>query len=248
VLTDLRGFPVHNDRMNRVLARGLAVLLSGAVLAGCSGSGDNKGDGDPATSPSTSQSSTQSSTQPSASETYLPVPAGVDLTPQGSKLGLGDDAVVAYTPRKDMVGVLDLKVTRLERTTFKQSFQGWQLEKATKKSTPYFVHVTVKNVGDTDLGGRPVSPPLYIVDGDNTLIEASSFASEFKPCPSKPLPKKFKHGARTTVCLVYLSPGKGQLTAVSIRPTEAFTPITWTGKVETIKDKPKKGQGGKQNG
>ena len=51
-----------------------------------------------------------------------------------------------------------------------------------RRRNPYFVHATVENVGDTDLGGRAV--PLYIVDGRNTLIEASTFASTFKPCPS----------------------------------------------------------------
>jgi hypothetical protein len=87
-------------------------------------------------------------------------------------------------------------------------------------------------VGGTDLGGRPV--PLYIVDGRNTLIEASGFASTFKPCPSKALPKKFENGDRAKVCLVYLSPRNGDLTAVSFRPTEDFDPIVWTGKLQRV--------------
>ncbi|MCW2795281.1 MAG: hypothetical protein JWM79_778 [Nocardioides sp.] len=241
---------MHNDRMNRVLARGLAVLLSAMLLVGCSGSGsgDNTGNPDPSTSTSGSQSTTPSATEPSPTETYLPVPPGVDLTAQGSKLALGDHAVGAFELRKDVVGALDIQVNRLEQTTFKQSFKGWKLDSATKKSTPFFVHVTVKNVGDTDLGGRGVSPPLYIVDGKNTLIESSSFASEFKPCPSTPLPKKFGHGDKATVCLVFLSPDKGQLTAVSFRPTETFNPIVWTGAIQALTDKPKKGKGGKGKG
>jgi hypothetical protein len=111
------------------------------------------------------------------------------------------------------------------------------------------VHATVENVGGTDLGGRGV--PLYIVDGRNTLVEASDFASTFKPCPSKALPKKFENGDRTKVCLVYLSPRNGELTAVSFRPTEDFNPIIWTGKVESLgsgkknekKNEKKAGQG-----
>ena len=119
---------------------------------------------------------------------------GVELTAQGSELAVGDSAVVAFEPRQDEVAVLDITVTRLEKTSFEESFSGWQLDAATRKSNPYFVHATVKNVGGTDLGGRPV--PLYIVDGRNTLIEASGFASTFKPCPSKALPKKFENGDR----------------------------------------------------
>jgi hypothetical protein len=46
-------------------------------------------------------------------------------------------------------------------------------------------------------------------------------------------------------CLVFLSPKKGDLTAVSFRPTQAFDPITWTGELQEPKppkpDKPGKG-------
>ena len=65
------------------------------------------------------------------------------------------------------------------------------------------------------------------------MVEASGFASTFKPCPSKALPKKFENGDRAKVCLVYLSPRDGELTAVSW-PTEEFDPIIWTGKVESL--------------
>jgi hypothetical protein len=154
----------------------------------------------------------------------------VELTTQGSKLEVGQSAVVAYHPRQDQVGVLDIRVTRLEKTTFKESFTGWKLDEATKTTNPYFVRATIKNVGDTNLGGRPV--PLYIVDGNNTLIEASTFASTFKPCPSTPFPDKFKPGDKTNTCLVFLAPDKGQLTAVSFRPSQDFNPITWTGELQ----------------
>lgn len=210
-----------------------AVLVPALVLSGCSGD-----DGSKSASASTSQSPSDSGS--ATTKPYLPVPDGVELTAQGTQLDLGKDAVVAYEPRQDTVGALDIKVTELEKTTFKQSFQGWQLDAATRKTNPYFVHATVKNVGKTDLGGRPV--PLYIVDGRNTLIEASTFASTFKPCPSQPFPAKFKHGDTVKACLVYLSPRHGDLTAVSFRPTQAFDPITWTGELTRPgADQPKKG-------
>lgn len=210
----------------RVPSRLLGVSLAAAlVLSGCSDGGS-----DEAGSDSSGSSSSSSSASAAASATpYLPVPDGVELTDQGSELRFGDKAVVAYQPRQQQVGALDLRVTKVERTTFKQSFQGWKLDDATLRTTPYFVDVTVKNVGETDLGGRPV--PLYIVDGKNTLIEASSFASTFAPCPSTPFPKKFGPGDKVRTCLVFLSPDKGDLTAVSFRPTQAFDPITWTGDV-----------------
>ena len=196
-----------------LLATGVAVAL---VLGGCSGSDStSSADGGPSAtsgSSSTGASSSGSASGAASASPYLPVPDGVELTAQGSQLSVGDDAVVAYEPRQDSVGVLDIKITGMERTTFKRSFQGWQLDDATKRTTPYFVHAVVRNLGDTDLGGRPV--PLYIVDGNNTLIESSTFASSFKPCPSTPFPKKFGNGDRMRTCLVYLSPKHGDLTAV----------------------------------
>ena len=238
---------VHTCRMNHLSTRLAGLMLTGAlVLTGCSGN-DDKPSADPSGSGSGSASG---SVSPSATPTYLPVPDGVELTAQGSELGVGDHAVVAYEPRQKQVGVLDIAVTRLEKTTFKKSFSGWQLDAATKKTNPYFVHATITNDGKTDLGGRAV--PLYIVDGTNTLIESSRFASTFKPCPSQTFPKKFKAGAKVKVCLVYLSPAHGDLTAVSFRPTQDFNPITWTGDIQEpkansgkksrAKDSKKKGQ------
>jgi hypothetical protein len=215
-----------------------AVLVPALALSGCSGD-----DGSKDASASTSQ--TPSDSGSATTKPYLPVPDGVELTAQGSRLDLGKHAVVAYEPRQDVVGALDIRVTSLEKTTFRQSFRGWQLDAATRQTNPYFVHATVENVGRTDLGGRPV--PLYIVDGRNTLIEYSTFKSTFKPCPSTPFPKKFGHGDRVKTCLVYLSPKHGDLTAVSFRPTQAFNPITWTGDLTTVgAEQPKKGDQGKK--
>ena len=226
---------MHNDAMtSRCLPRGvqglLALCLAGSLaLSGCSGD-DSK---EPASSGSDSSTTEATGTSsPTPSETpYLPVPAGVVLTDQGSALKVGDKATVAYEPRQKQVGVLAITVTRLEKVSFAQQFKGWKVDAETKTYAPYFVHAKVKNVGDTDLGGRDV--PLYIVDGTNTLNEAWTFKSTFAPCPSAPFPKKFAKGDKVNACLVYLVPNKGDLTAVSFRPTQEFDPITWTGKLET---------------
>ncbi|MDN4163526.1 hypothetical protein [Nocardioides abyssi] len=220
----------------------LAGLVAGSLLlTACS---DDSGDGPDAegsASPSSSAGTASASATP-----YLPVPDGVELTPQGSELEVGEEATVAWEPKQDKVGVLSIRVDRLEKTSFKESFGGWQLDAATKKSNPYFVRATVTNAGDTDLGGLRLQP-LYIVDGNNTLVEHSSFASTFDPCPSAPLPKKFGPGKEAEVCLVYLAPGKGELTAVSFRPTQEFNPVTWTGELQQVK-KPGQGKKGKKSG
>jgi hypothetical protein len=236
---------MHTARFRRALAGPLVGLLAGALLVACSDDGDKKPDADPSssgpTSASTSGSPSESGSSPSGTP-YLPVPDGVDLTAEGTPLEVGDTAVVAWQPTQKVVGVLDITVDRLEKTTFKQSFQGWKLDDKTKKANPYFVHVTVKNVGESNLGLLDADLrriPLYIVNDADTLVESSSFASAFKPCPSTPLPEKFKPGRKTKACLDFLSPDHGELRGVSFRPTEDFTPIVWTGEVHKVGEKKK---------
>ena len=241
----------HNGRVLRTVGFAAVVLAASAsLLGGCSD--DDKGpDAAASGSPSVSGSSASGSESAASS---LPVPEGVELSPEGSKFEVGDTATVAYELRQGVVGVLDIRVSRLEKTSFKKSFVGWDLDEGQKKSNPYFVRATITNRGDTDLGGKKV--PLYIVDGTNTLVEATTFASAFTPCEPGSFPKKFKTGRKLKVCLVFLAPKKGDLTAVSFRPTQDYDPITWTGELEKPKppkpdkpdkpDKPGKGDQGDQ--
>jgi hypothetical protein len=208
----------------------LAVSLA---LTACSGDDGARPESESESSPTATEAATETETP------YLDVPDGVELTEQGSELDVSEKATVAYEPRQNAVGALDVTVTSIERADFRL-FDGFELTRETMKTTPYFVRATVSNVGDTDLGGRPV--PLYIVDGDNRLIESSVFAGTFKPCEGSMFPSKFRSGDKVKTCLVYLAPDKGDLTAVSFRPDQEFDPITWTGKLTRA------GTDGKQGG
>lgn len=222
---------MHNDGMSlspRLLALTVASVLA---LAGCSGSEETP-DADETSSP----------TEAVSAEPYLPVPDGVELTEQGSTLAVGDTATVAFEPRQEVVGALDITVTSMERASFDQ-FVGWDITPQIKATAPYFVRAKVTNVGETTLGDSkaPVPVPLYAVDGENRLIESSLFTGSFKPCEGATFPKKFQTGDTLKACMVYLAPGKGDLTAVSFRPTQEFNPIVWEGEVT-----PAKGSGGDQ--
>jgi hypothetical protein len=238
---------LHNGRVLRRVGSSVAVVAlvaSGGLLAGCSGADTSSSGGASVDGSSSSGGSESDSASPSPSST-IPVPEGVELSPEGSQLEVGETATVAYELPKGVVGVLDIKITRLEKTSFEKSFVGWDLDQGQKNSNPYFVRATVTNRGDTDLGGRLT--PLYIVDGNNTLVEATTFASSFTPCEPGAFPKKFRAGKKAKVCLVFLAPKKGDLTAVSFRPTQDYDPITWTGALEKPKPpKPSKPAKGKQ--
>jgi hypothetical protein len=212
----------HLRRGRRPLAGALLALL--LALSACGGDAEPGAGGSSESGENGSGTAGEAPTQ----KPYLPVPDGVELTAQGSSLEVGDKAVVAYEPRQDQVAALEITVRSLLDADFKD-FVGWKLTPETRTTNPYFVKATVKNVGDTNLSGQGV--PLYAVDGNNKLIEASTFQSTFKPCSPQAFPKPFKPNDKGKFCMVYLAPDKGDLTAVSFRPVEEFDPITWTGKL-----------------
>lgn len=222
----------HNVPMIRLCA---ALLVSLVVLAGCGGSDE----------PTEKPAAKPSVDLPTGN---VNVPAGVTLTKAGTELAFGEAATVAYEPNADRGSVLELTVKSARQGTI-ADLSGYVLDERTSASTPYYVQVAVKNVGDGDVGQTPI--PLWAVDATNTLIQASSFTNSFAPCPSTPLPATFPPNATVDTCLVYLAPDHGKLTAVSFRPLQAFEPIVWKGDVAAPGDKGKKdkksGKAGKKS-
>lgn len=216
-------------------APALAGVLTLALLAGCGGGGDSDGDDTESESPS------EKATTSAAPEPYIEVPEGVELTEPGTALELGDPAVVAWKPRQDKTAVLRATVDRIERTSFEESFQGWQIDDEMATRTPYFVHVSVRNVIDDNLGTLAV--PFYASD-DATLVEATRFEGEFEPCTGGVLPKKFKAKAKAELCLVYLLQPGTELSGVAFQPADEDA-IVWTGKIARL-DQPKKKPGKKK--
>jgi hypothetical protein len=190
------------------------LVVAALALAGCGG-----GDGEkPTTKPSV--------TLPTSD---VNVPAGVELTKAGAQLKFGEKATVAYEPNAQRNTVLEMTVTGVTEGTI-ADLSTYVLDDRTKASTPYYVDVTVTNVGDGDVGQTPI--PLWAVDDKNTLIQASSFTNSFTRCPSTPLPTTFAPNASVSSCLVFLVPDQGKLTGVSYRPLQAVAPIVWTGEVK----------------
>jgi hypothetical protein len=213
---------VHNDRVTRrqLPGPGAALLVAVALVLSACGGGSSSSPGTGSSGPS---GTTHSGSSPTSSVTSV---QGVTLTAQGTSLGLGKPAKVAWHPNQKQLGVLKLAVTELQRVPI-SVFHDWRLDPATRKSTPYFVHVKVTNLGKSNLSQVPV--PLYLLDRRNTLLQASTFRAQFAACPSRPLPDHFTHGKRARVCLVYFAPQHGRLHAISFRPTQDFDAITWHG-------------------
>ncbi len=213
-------------------APALAGVLTLALLAGCGGGGDPEKDTKSEESPS------EKATTSASPEPYIEVPEGIELTEPGTSLELGEPAVVAWKPRQDKTAVLRATVQRIERTSFEESFQGWQIDDEMSTRTPYFVHVSVRNETDDNLGTLAV--PLYASD-DATLVEATRFEGEFEPCSGGVLPKKFKAKAKADLCLVYLLEPGIDLNGVAFQPADKEA-VLWTGKITRL-DQPKKKPG-----
>lgn len=198
----------------------LAASVTGAVMAmsvmGCSG-----------TAPRTNapKPSESASASPSASASASASPSAGALTEPGADRRLGETATVEWAPKEGVDGKLSITITKLESTSYKQTFSGWKLDEATLARAPYFVRATIKNDGKTDLGGYDV--PLWGLDDQGSLVEAAAFKEPFKPCDGKAFPKPFAPGASVNACLVMLVPDQGKLVGVSFRPYEEFDPITW---------------------
>jgi hypothetical protein len=222
----------------------LAVLITSAALtlAGCSGS-DGKSSSSDGGSASASASSASS---PSPSST-VSVPSGTQLTDQGSTLAFGDTGTVIFETTQHRGTVLQLTVKSVTQGSL-ADFKGFILDDKYKQNADYYyARVTVKNVGQGDVGG--VAVPLWGVNASNTLLPAVNFTTTFAKCPSSLLPAKFGPGASLSTCLVYLSPDKGALSAISYRPSQEFNPIVWKGDITTPKPTPtKKPTKGKKKG
>lgn len=234
-------------RPARLTGLAAAPLVLALLAAGCGGGDDEPDIARPsasgsatstpsatATAPTSPAGPPRPSIQPSAgfAADYLPVPAGVTLTDPGAVLELGEQAVAAWLPRQDLVGVVELAVTRIEETTVQASLAGFDLDREAQRSTPYFVTTKVTNVGDTDLGARQL--PLYFLDDRGVIVAPTGVARDFEACPGSTLPAVFGPGESTRSCLIFLLPERSSLQSVMFRPPEGVVPVRWTGEVSAL--------------
>lgn len=236
------------------LARRCATLLAVPVLAAglvaCGGSEEDPGDDPSASSDAPGATDSPGAVDPTASA-YLSVGPGVELTEPGTTLRFGEPAVIAWQPRQDSTAALRVTVDRVDRTSFKESFQGWIITDDMEGQTPVFVRLSVANAGEANVGGEPV--PIAVIDDEGVRIQPTTAAEkEFVPCPGGALPKKFGPGAKTDLCLLYLLAPGASFDSVGFLPVDSDAQpvgeaITWEGRLTPIDDDKgdDKGKGGK---
>jgi hypothetical protein len=200
---------------------GTVAWVCTAVLAvtGCSSGDDPPG----SASTGTAGDAAESSTDPSAGASSA---SGVETTAPGSALELGDRATVAWRPTAGVEGVIELRVDAV-REARTADFAGLVAPGAVEGARPYYVDVTVTNVGHADLGGLAV--PLYLQDTSGTLGPPWGFEEPFAPCRSRPLPEHFGPGDATGTCLVFFARAGSTYDAMAFAPNADQEAITWTG-------------------
>ena len=209
------------DRVFRVI---VVVLLSasiGAVAAGCRGDGGTQ----------ESASSLPSSSIPGIQS--LPAAAA---TP-GTKLRQTTSAKVLFVRNHKRKGLISLAIDSV-RTGTTSDLANFVLDRQSKSSTPYYVDVTVTNVGGGHVGGAPV--PLYGVNGHNTLLPPADLMGSFKSCQTDRIPRHLGMGRAFSTCLMFLSPRHGKLTAVEFQYASGAEPVTWVVHPKSAKPKKKR--------
>ena len=169
-----------------------------------------------------------------APPTSSPAPAtaevldGVTTSDPGTALSYGDAATLVWQPTADLTGVLELTVQDVQERR-PSVFDGWLADDTMQDARPYFVTVTLTNVGESDLAGQAV--PIYLRDDRDRLGAPWTLGGDFTPCQSGPLRSPFEGGASAEMCLVYLVPDGAHIEDMVFEPTEGYDPITWTGDV-----------------
>jgi hypothetical protein len=193
-----------------------AVLALG--LAACGGSSSG-GSAPPSTGATAPPSAAAATTAPAASGGSS-APVGTNgLTPPGTHLALGQDAMVGWVPDGGGEGApaglkLQVDVVSIVKASM-SDFKNVDLTGAQKSSTPYYVTVKIKALGATPpKSGDDPAITFDAIDDRGQQQESVTFFGTFQPCNDNTPPKPFTDGKSYTSCLVYLMPGGGSIQKV----------------------------------
>jgi hypothetical protein len=166
----------------------------------------------------------------------LPTLPAAAATP-GTQVKQGESAKVLFVVNDKRKGLLLLSVDSV-RTGSTSDLANFILDPKAKSSTPYYVDVTVTNLGGGHIGGVPV--PLYGVSGQTTLLPPADLMGSFKPCQADRIPRHLGKGRSFSTCLMFFSPRHGELTAVEFQYASDVEPVTWIVHPKSVKHKKKR--------
>jgi hypothetical protein len=213
------------------------------VLAACSGGSSSGNAPAGGTTTGGNQPATSAPAQPSSQSPAAAAKTGADgLTPPGTHLGFGKDAIVGWVPQaEDGTGAhkgikMQVTVESIQKGTL-ADFRNVNLDAKEKKDTPYYVTLRL-----TELQNAPVpqdSDPAITftaIDDRGQEQESITFLGTFQRCDEVSAPKTLVSGKSYTTCMTYLIPGGGSIQSVkwdsgpsAANDVSAYfdKPITW---------------------
>ncbi|MEU5694404.1 hypothetical protein [Actinosynnema sp. NPDC020468] len=175
---------------------------------------------------SAAESTTSSATKPSATKSGTPQTSSADATAPGTELKVGDRAVVPFKYGTDKSGTIAITVTAIE--------QGDNADLAkfgdkAKGITPFYVRVTVENLGGTDLAYSSVSLRGLGEDGKSSGVIISG---ETAKCESETAGKDFTTaGVKYETCVLTATREGAKIVAASFDKGDGYdkAPVVWKG-------------------
>ncbi|MBB5958047.1 hypothetical protein FHS29_004655 [Saccharothrix tamanrassetensis] len=184
-------------------ARGALTIAAGAaalLLSACGSSTDGVAKPGTTTSAETTTTAASATASTAASATSgsstAPVPAG-DVTKPGTKLKVGERAVVPFKYGTQKTGTIAITVNEIEEGANADLVKFG--DKA-KGITPVYIRVTVENVGGTDLAHSSLSLRALGPDGKGTGVIISGDTDQ---CESETAGRDFTTvGAKYETCVL----------------------------------------------
>lgn len=205
-------------------ARRIAALIAAGALsvgmAAC-GSSDDNGGGSTTASPAAADTTGSATTEATkTTETTAAKMSNGGLTPPGAKLGFGDTATVAWIPPSRFSAAggqqgyrLEVTVKGIDRGTL-EDFKNIDLDADQKRSTPYYVSVSIKALEDVKVGSDDPDVALKAIDDRGQEQGEVIFFGDFDRCDDADVPRPFTSGKSFDSCLTYLVPGGGSIDEV----------------------------------
>jgi hypothetical protein len=141
------------------------------------------------------------------------VPKGVRITHGGATRRIGQKATVVYHIEQRAASAVTVEVTQVVTGSL-SDFEFFNLPESVRSSTPFYVHISVRNEGPSGLGG--VALPIY-ARTSKRVFPPNELVGKFPPCPKAALPASFLPDASATICLVFLVPSDEKLKSIDLQ-------------------------------
>jgi len=188
------------------------------VLAACGGGGSTPSSQHSPDEPPVSTSAPQSPAPSSSAAGNGGATTAGQLTPPGTHLSLGQQAIVGWDPGDTGKNVfrLELTVVSIEKGSIANDFRNVQLNAKEKASTPYYVTVKIKALSSNPPSDND-DPAIALngVDDRGQQQGEVTFFGHFARCDDPQAPRPFTAGKSFTACLTYLMPGGGSIKSMT---------------------------------